>query len=213
MLPEPAEWFSNALLEWSEDNLRDFPWRNPSLSFYEVFLAEFLLTQTPAENVARVHPEFVERFPDLDAIRAASEEEIAEVLEPVGFYNRRARALKEIGDTVEDLPHDRDDLLSLPRVGPYIADATLCFALNRPLPVIDRNVDRVYGRLFGDSWPDDEENRREFANRLLPEVDARRYNLALLDFGAEICKPKSPACEECFAQEYCAYYGSIAGSD
>lgn len=192
MLSKSAERFRTGLLIWSEDNLRDFPWREPDSILFEVFIAEFLLTQTPAENVAEVQPEFLEQYPDIDAIEEASEEALAEMLELVGFQNRRAQALKEISAAVDSIPKTRSELLALTRVGEYIADATLCFALNHQVPILDRNIRRVYSRVFGSEWPDDTELQRDFAERMLPTGETRRYNLALLDFGADVCRHTTP---------------------
>lgn len=208
MLPSFADAFRDDLLEWGQDNIRSFPWRDFDRSFYEVFVAEFFLTQTPAENVATVFPEFVEQYPDLETIAATDETDLAAAIEPLGFQNRRAKALMAIAAGKEYLPRTRDGLLALPRVGPYVADATLCFALAEPRTLVDRNVRRVYARVFGTAWPESEDEQRTFAETLLPDdgVTARRYNMVLLDFGAMICQPDTPACNVCFATSYCRYY-------
>lgn len=200
--PEP---FRSELLEWGETNRREFPWRERKRSLYEVFVAEFFLTQTPAENVDRVYPEFLERFPSLEAIEQASEQELKDIIEPLGFYNMRSAALKQIADDNDQIPETPAALRDLPRVGPYVANATLCLALDHKLPLLDRNVERVYQRVFALSWPEKEADRVQFAADLLPEGRARLYNLALLDFGAIICGP-TPKCAECFASPYCSYY-------
>ncbi|WP_237718915.1 HhH-GPD family protein [Halogranum rubrum] len=170
-----------------------------------MFVAEFFLTQTPADNVASVYPEFITRFPSLRSIRTADEGELADVIEPLGFQNLRAEALRAIAADYDDLPRSVDELSSLQRVGPYVANATLCFAFNRRLPIVDRNVDRVYRRVFDDRWPRTKSEQWETALELVPESDPKRYNLALRDFGAAVCTP-DPRCEACFANKYCAYY-------
>lgn len=201
------EQFRSELMEWAEENLRDFAWRDEQLSLYEVFVAEFFLTQTPAGNVAEVYPDFLERFPDLRAIRGATEEELIDVIEPLGFYNMRAEALKSIAGEKRKLPETVEELTQLPRVGHYVANATLCFSRGEPLPILDRNVKRVYGRVFDTDWPDTRSEQITFAEELLPEAYPRTYNLALLDFGATICRP-DPACDRCFANGFCEYYDS-----
>ena len=212
MLPKSAEVFRSDLLEWSEDNLRDYPWRERGATLYEVFIAEFLLTQTPAENVADLYTGFLAKYPDLGAIDSASEDQIVEDLKPVGFQNRRAEALKAIASSIDQIPTSREELTALPRVGEYIADATLCFALDQPISILDRNVERVYSRVFGNAWPEISTGQREFADDLLPpeKERIRRYNLALLDFGASLCTSQLPRCEECWANEYCVAY--LSGS-
>jgi A/G-specific adenine glycosylase len=202
-----AERFRSGLLGWADGNLREFPWRDSEASFFEVFVAEFFLTQTPAENVGRVYPQFISEFPSLEAIRRSDHESLVEVIEPLGFYNMRSEALSEIAATHDTLPTDEGELRELPRVGDYVANATVCFALDRQVPILDRNVERVYDRVFGDEWPDSPSEQLEFAADILPEEEARTYNLALLDFGAAICTP-TPKCSECFATELCEYYDS-----
>lgn len=202
------EQFRSALLEWAEGNLRDFAWRDTDRSLYEVFVAEFFLTQTPAENVSGVYPKFLEQFPDLQTIDRATKEEIVAVIEPLGFYNMRAEALKTIAAERSELPETVDELTELPRVGHYVANATLCFSRGEPLPIFDRNVERVYSRVFATEWPGAESEQISFAEKLLAEDDPRTYNLALLDFAAAICRP-SPLCDQCFANDYCEYYESL----
>lgn len=202
-----AHRFRRELLGWAEDNLRSFPWRDPDASLYEVFVAEFFLTQTPADNVADVYPAFLDRFGSLEAIRGVDEATLASAIEPLGFQNMRASALKTIAAEHDSLPRSSEALQALPRVGDYVANASLCFALDRRLPIVDRNVVRVYDRVFGEQFPKAESSRREFAAAMLPvsRADARTFNLALLDFGAAICQKQDPACATCFANEFCAY--------
>lgn len=202
--------FRSDLLQWSQDNLREYPWREPNRSFYEVFIAEFFLTQTPAENVAKLYHDFLSRYPALSDIRAAEVGELAEVIEPIGFHNQRARWLQEIAQSHDRLPRSREELLNLSGVGPYVADATICITEAQGVAVLERNIDRVYDRLFGSEYPESQEEKIQFASMMLPEdgAEARRYNLALIDFGALICEAKSPRCEVCFAAEYCDYANS-----
>lgn len=112
-----------------ERNRREFPWCESNQSFYEVFVAEFFLTQTPADNVDSVYPEFLRQFPDLEAIRPFSEAELKQTIEPLGFHNIRSDALKEIADDFQTLPRDPDRPIDLPCVGRYVANTTVCFSL------------------------------------------------------------------------------------
>ncbi|MBV0903479.1 HhH-GPD family protein [Haloarcula salina] len=204
MLSEVERRFRTNLLEWGQKNRREYPWRELNRTLYEVFVAEFFLTQTPAGNVAAVYPGFLKQFPTLDVIAEATEDELVEVVEPLGFQNMRAAALKQIASTHDHLPTEPASLMALPRVGQYVANATLCFARGDRLPVLDRNVERVYRRVFRDRWPETEADQLTFTQRLVPD-EARAYNLALLDFGALVCQSE-PLCKQCFANEYCAYF-------
>lgn len=209
-LPNSGERFRDDLLEWGEENRRDYPWRNRDRSFYEVFVAEFFLTQTPADNVARVYPSFLNQYPSLVALRESNRAELEASIEPLGFQRMRTEALTEIAADYDTLPQQRDDLLNLPRVGDYVADATLCFACERPLPIVDRNVVRTYKRVFEPTFPESPFERRAFAKRMVPDDgrEARLYNLSLLDFGALVCQKRNPRCKTCFASDYCSYYKS-----
>lgn len=201
--------FRGDLLAWFEDNERTFPWRDDEATLYEVFMSEMFLRRTRADVVESFIPAFLERYPDVGSLRDADVDELAGVIRPMGLQNTRARGLTELAEALDgdDIPTEVDGLLELPQVGSYVANATLCFGLDRQLPIVDRNVDRVYGRLLGDRWSDlPEEGRWWLAEDLLPDDRVRGYNLALLDFAAAICKAPSPDCEECFASSYCTYY-------
>lgn len=201
--------FRSAMIEWYSVHGREYPWRDRDASLYEVFVAEFFLTQTPAENVFDVYPGFLERFPSLKAIDDTKEETLQAAIQPLGFQRMRASALDKIAEEYDSLPRDTETLQTLPRVGPYVANATLCFALDQCLPIMDRNVRRVYERVLSDSYPragsDDES---ALASRLLPSDGraARKYNLGLLDLGAAICTKSDPLCEECPVSAQCDYY-------
>ena len=94
-------------------------------------------------------------------------------------------------------------------MGRYVANATLCFAQGDRLPILDKNVERVYSRVFRARWPEADSDQLTFTRRLVPD-EARAYNLALLDFGALVCQTE-PLCEQCFANEYCVYFQELTG--
>ncbi len=197
--------FRDRLMRWSEGRLRSFPWRDPDASRYEVFIAEMFLRRTRAEVVADVLPRFLRRYPDLAALQTATEADLAELIRPLGLQQMRARALTEIADRVEELPTAAAELRALPHVGPYVANATVCFADGRPTAIVDRNVDRVYGRYLGDRWRGaDPDGQQAIAAAMLDEAAPRRYNLALLDFAAAVCTARSPACAGCVMADRCA---------
>lgn len=199
--------FVQDLLDWEAEYYRAFTWRQEDISHYEMFIAEFFLSRTRPDVVEPIYEMFLERYPDIEALEDADADELAEVIRPLGLQNRRATALVEIADAVDGaLPETVDGLLELPRVGPYVANATLCFGQSEPRPIVDRNVKRVYGRVFGDDWPKTQTAQYEFARTLLPEADARLYNLALLDFPSVTCTAIDPDCGSCFASLRCEYY-------
>ena len=203
-------WFRSRLHRWSEGRLRSFPWRDPDATFYEVFVAEMFLRRTRADVVAGVLPRFLERYPTMADLRGADPEALAEVIRPLGLQNRRSRALLEIADAVDGgLPRSVDGLAALPGVGPYVAAATMCFATGAAEPIVDRNVERVYGRLLGSRWTAaDDAGRRALAAAALDDESPRRHNLALLDFAAAVCTARDPECMRCPMATRCAAVGT-----
>lgn len=215
-LPPAAARFREGLLGWSEDHGRSFPWRDSDATLYEVFMSEMFLRRTRADVVESFIPAFLARYPDIPSLREADVEELAEIIRPMGLQNKRARGLIDLADQLEGdtLPDELDELLELPQVGPYVANATLCFASGEQRPIVDRNVDRIYRRLMGEDWDEmGEADRWGFAEAMLPEGKARRFNLALLDFAAAVCAAPDPNCEACFANDYCTYYDEVVRED
>lgn len=181
------EQFRADLLEWSQGRLREFPWRETT-DPYEVLVAEILLQRTPAERVEPIYEEVVATYPNLATMAEADVGRLAEMLQTLGFQNQRARALIDIGSQLagNGVPENETALLELPYVGKYAANATLCFAFGQPRAIVDANVVRVYERAFGLDLSTTDSEAWELAQELLPEDTARRFNLALLDFGATL---------------------------
>lgn len=198
------------LMDWGAENRRSFPWREDHATPYEVLLAEIFLKQTRAPTVERIYKEFLKEFPEPAGLLKADREDIIEVIRPLGLYNYRTDALLEIAAFLSEqpLPESEEELRQLPQVGPYVANATLCFAFGQDRPIVDTNVERIYSRIFMNQEVDvlGTTELWELAEELLPEGCVREFNLALLDFGAAVCTDSSPLCEECFASEYCDYY-------
>lgn len=202
--------FQKDLLEWTRENARSFPWRSDEVTPYQILVAEMFLNVTRSDVVADVYPDFLDQFPELADLENASRGDIIDLIRPLGLYEVRADALKTLAEELEStsVPKTRDALLELPRVGEYVANAVLCMAYGEDVPMLDRNVARIYSRLHG--LPIDQSNLRQtdwdLAKDLVPEGDARRYNLGLLDFASEVCRADDPRCEDCFASSYCTYY-------
>lgn len=208
-LPSPveADAFRSLLLSWSKENLREYPWRETN-SPYRVLVAEMLLQKTFADKVAPIYERFVDTYPNLKTLAEAEVDEVATLLRPLGLQNVRARALIDISNEYakDGVPDTEEELLQLPYVGPYAANATLCFAFDRRRPVVDANVVRIYNRTFGADFTPQDDEAWELADRMLPEEDYQRFNLALIDFGAKVCSADSPLCSKCFYRNQCSYY-------
>lgn len=203
-----CELFRSELLSWAGENYRNFPWRRTE-DPYKILVTEILLQRTLAQKVVPVYENFFARWSTLEEIADAEVDEVADVLEPLGLQNRRARALVEIGKRLSQsgVPRSNAELLELPFVGRYAAAATLCFAFGEARAVVDVNVVRIYGRVFGFNWESDQDSHAwEFAEEMLPDDQAQEYNIALLDFGAAMCTASNPSCSVCPLSGICEYF-------
>lgn len=207
-----AAFARGAMLEWYEQAARVFPWRgehNP----YRVLFAEMMLRRTQARQVVAVYQAFIERFPDVQSLDEAPDEEVADVLRPLGLYWRVANFKVLAHEIVSKhggvVPRSREDLLELTGVGPYVADAVRCFAYGEPVALVDTNTVRVAARYFGFDY--NPESRRKPAVQqavaaLIDEHRSAEANYALLDFAAQVCTARRPEHENCPLVEFCAYY-------
>jgi DNA (cytosine-5)-methyltransferase 1 len=203
---DPIEEIQRRLLEWFSNNKREFPWRRTS-NPYAVLLAEKLLQQTSVnDTVVDIYRQLLRRYPTVHALAHADVKHLEQLIHRLGF-NYRAKEMKKLAQAIVSdhhgkIPGDLASLLKLPGVGDYIARAILCFAYGQPVPIVDTNVARLLFRLFGltGKFPQNPaRNRRliNLASNLIPEDEAKSYNLAVLDFCAAICTPSNPKCEIC----------------
>ena len=173
-------------------------------------MVEVLLQRTRAAQVAPVFEELRRRYPSARDFGAASVEELAALIAPLGLRWRvplLARLAREIGERRGRITRDVDALQRLPGVGPYAAAAVLSLHANMRAVIIDANVVRVLCRLVGEGY-DGETRRRawlgELADRLTPVDRYREYNYAVLDLAMSVCLPRSPRCDVCPLQARCA---------
>lgn len=201
---------SSILLEWFEEYGRDLPWRQ-TYDPYQVWISEIMLQQTQMERGVTFFNRWINRFPNVDSVATASEEEVLRYWEGLGYYSR-ARNLHHAAKIIVEeyssvVPSNHKVLLSLPGIGPYTAAAITSIAANLDIPVIDANVYRVYARLFDiDSHLKSKEFSKKvnaIAEKLLPKGKARKYNQAIMDFGGLVCTPKKPKCYDCLLQNLC----------
>lgn len=214
---EQARWLANItpdfFVQWFQQHGRSFPWREPGTSPYGVLVAEMLLRQTRASMVAPVWVELVQRYPNQQALVAASPEGLHEIVWRLGFGRQRVTALLSMAQAVTRhhggmIPNRVEELERLPHVGPYTARAVCCFAFGQQLAIVDSNVLRVLSRLTGCEFPRDIRRSRarrawEVAGCLVPAGAAREHNLGLLDFAAEVCRPVNPCCDACPLAQQC----------
>lgn len=209
---EAAE-IARALLAWYHENKRDLPWRRTS-DPYQIWVSEVMLQQTRVETVIPYWMRFMERFPTVEALAVAPEEEVLKYWEGLGYYSR-ARNLQAAVREVQEryggrVPDTLAEISSLSGVGPYTAGAVLSIAYNVPLPAVDGNVFRVLSRLFlieeDVAKPAARKKFESLAEFLIPPGEASDFNQSLMEFGATICIPKHPRCPSCPLQTLCKAY-------
>ena len=200
--------FNIQLENWYKTHGRDLPWRQTS-DPYLIMLSEFILQQTQVSQGMDYYLRFAERFPTVESLAGASEEEVLRLWQGLGYYSR-ARHLHAAAKLVEaagHFPQDYGFVRALPGVGDYTAAAIMSFAFGEPYAVLDGNVQRVLSRHFGISEPIDTTQGRKLLRTLADEMLDRKhpalYNQAIMDFGALQCKPAAPVCESCPLAETC----------
>ncbi|CAA7622945.1 A/G-specific adenine glycosylase [Magnetospirillum sp. UT-4] len=203
---------SAALLAWYDRSARVLPWRarpGETVDPYRVWLSEVMLQQTTVAAVAPYFLRFVERWPTIEALAAAPVDAVTGAWAGLGYY-ARARNLHACAKLVAEwrhgrFPEDEESLRKLPGIGDYTAAAIAAIAFGRKAVVVDGNVERVMARLFAvtDPLPGAKAHLKALAAALTPEVRPGDYAQAVMDLGATVCTPKSPACGICPWMEPC----------
>jgi A/G-specific adenine glycosylase len=202
---------------FAKEKRRTFAWRGRSVSSFHLLLAEVLLVQTKAEDVAVVWPQLVRKYPTPAALSRARSQSLVKLLRPLGLQNQRAKSLITISKSVlrrfgGRLPQSTEELLSVPHIGLYTAAAVQCFAFGERLPIVDANVLRVLGRIHGIKSEGDlrrSEKIWSLAWALLPEKNLSDHNYGILDFASTVCTAKRPRCELCRLRNVCSFYRRI----
>jgi A/G-specific adenine glycosylase len=201
--------FSSLLLDWHSTVERDLPWKD-NKNVFHIWLSEIILQQTRVEQGKPYFLKFKARFKNVQELAEATDEELMKLWQGLGYYSRARNlhfAAKQIIENGGEFPTTYEGLLSLKGVGPYTAAAIASFAYDLPTPVIDGNVNRVISRIVGIVDPVDTNiGKKEISTFLHSVFDEKRssdFNQAIMDFGAIICKPKSPLCGECPFQNDC----------
>jgi A/G-specific adenine glycosylase len=194
------------LLAWYDRHRRNLPWRaHPGQTSdpYRVWLSEIMLQQTTVTAVAPYYVSFLKRWPTVQALAAAPVEEVMSAWAGLGYYSR-ARNLHACAIHVAEklggkFPDSEEGLRTLPGIGPYTAGAIAAIAFGKRAAPVDGNIERVLARLFAvrEPLPGAKPTLRALAHDLAPRERAGDFAQAMMDLGAMICTPKSPACENC----------------
>ena len=210
--------FATTIIQWFRENGRALPWRE-TRDPYAIWLSEIILQQTRIEQGRPYWERFMHRWPTVEALAEASEDEVLRLWQGLGYYSR-ARNLHQAAKQIlarGGFPATLEGLRSLKGVGDYTAAAIGSFAFGLPAAVVDGNVYRVLARHYGIDTPiNTTEGKKEFAllaQSLLPSdhssfliPHSSLYNQALMDFGATHCTPSSPGCPSCPLQETCVAF-------
>lgn len=217
-LPDGVEVLKGFFTRYAENYQRLFPWRKKGTTAFELLTAELLLVQTKAEDVAKVWPIVIARYPSPARLMRAQTRSLTRLLEPLGLQNQRVRALKRLSQAIIEhfggnVPQSIPELLTLPYVGLYVACAVACFGYGQCVPIVDSNVLRVFSRFTG--IESGRELRRSpkawrIAWTVLPKKNFVLHNYGLLDFAAEVCRAKAPLCSSCSLNTACAYARTTA---
>jgi A/G-specific adenine glycosylase len=208
---QDPESLSTQLLAWYDRHARVMPWRVSPLDRaagirpdpYRTWLSEVMLQQTTVAAVKDYFHRFTARWPTVTALAAAPDAEVMGEWAGLGYYARARNLLKCARAVVSDhagrFPDSRETLLTLPGIGPYTASAIAAIAFDEPATVVDGNVERVMARMFlvETPLPAAKPELTALAARLTPATRPGDYAQAVMDLGATICTPRSPACGIC----------------
>ncbi|MFP3918027.1 A/G-specific adenine glycosylase [Lysinibacillus telephonicus] len=204
------ELFRQNLVEWFNKEKRDLPWRRTS-DPYKIWVSEVMLQQTRVDTVIPYYNRFLKKYPTLQSLAYAPQEELLKMWEGLGYYSRARNLQAGVKEVVEKydakVPDNRHDISKLKGVGPYTAGAVLSIAYNKAEHAVDGNVMRVLSRALhikeDIALP---KTRKIFEQAVDMLIDPQRpgdFNQGLMDLGAMICTPTSPKCLLCPVRDYC----------
>ena len=200
--------FTTTILQWFQTNGRTLPWRE-TRDPYAIWLSEIILQQTRIEQGRPYWERFMKRWPTVEALANATEDEVLREWQGLGYYSR-ARNLHTAAKQVlvrGGFPTTIEGIKALKGIGDYTAAAIGSIAFDLPAAVVDGNVYRVLARHYGIATPiNTTEGKKEFtalAQSLLPTSQASAFNQAMMDFGAIQCTPTKPLCLQCPLQDSC----------
>jgi len=198
------------LLSWYQIHKRNLPWRHSSHP-YHIWLSEVILQQTRVDQGLPYYIRFLERFPNVQTLAEADQQEVYKLWQGLGYYSRADNMLRAAREVVEKFaghfPADLTLLKSLPGIGPYTAAAIASLAFGLPHAVVDGNVYRVLARAYGIDTPINSAKAhkqfQQLAESLMPKHEAANFNQAMMELGALVCKPANPECGTCPLSDMC----------
>lgn len=194
-------------VDWYRAHGRDFPWRQLGVSPFSLLVTEMLLRQTQAIAVSKLWHDFTSCYPDAMTLAQANKDVLFDQIKILGLGQQRTSALQAAASWLVEhhsgqVPDSKEELLRIPHVGAYIANAVLCFAYGHKLAVVDTNILRFYARYYDLTVKPDIRRNPEIwkiAKSSLPEQisEIPQHNYGLLDFTASVCRARKPLCSTC----------------
>jgi len=204
---------SDALLRWFAVDKRQLPWRAEAGERpdpYRVWLSEVMLQQTTVAHASPYFEAFTRRWPDVESLAVAAQEDVMAAWAGLGYYARARNLIACAREVAEDhggrFPDTEEGLRKLPGIGRYTAAAIAAIAFGRRAIVVDANVERVVARLFAveTELPAAREEIYRLAGSITPDSESGDFAQAMMDLGATICTPRSPDCGFCPLAPGCA---------
>lgn len=205
--------FSTKIIRWYKKNKRDLPWRKTN-DPYKIWLSEIILQQTRIDQGLNYYLKFCDKYPDINSLAKADEEQILKLWQGLGYYSRARNMHKTARIIMEkyhgQFPDNYSDIISLKGIGEYTAAAIISFAFNQVYPVVDGNVMRLISRIYGIKTAiNSTEGKKEIytiTQKLIDKNQPGEFNQAIMEFGALHCKPQNPDCKSCIFKSECIAY-------
>jgi len=206
--------FVERTLDWYDKNKRDFPWRSVK-DPYKIMVAEFLLQKTNSTKVLSAYKLLIEKYPNVYHLNESNIKDLIDIIRPLGLL-KRANMLKKSSMIIVSkhngtIPDKLEDLLSLPGIGNYSANAILCFGYDQNVPLLDVNIARIIRRIFNlplkiriESDNNLFKISEEIINGNLP-FNVKKYHYSLIDISAALCRPKKVNCIYCPFNNFCLF--------
>lgn len=196
--------FSEIIVSWYQKNSRELPWRKTKNAYF-VWLSEIILQQTRVAQGMSYYLKFTENYPSVAHLANASESEVLKMWQGLGYYSRARNlhftAKYIVNELNEKFPTTFKEIIKLKGIGDYTASAIASICFDEPTAVVDGNVYRVLARYFDIKTPINSslgiKEFKELAQTLLDKNQPGIFNQAIMDFGAIVCKPQNPLCDEC----------------
>ena len=190
---------------YAKNGRQNLPWRY-DISPYRVWISEIMLQQTQVNTAIAYFERFMAKYPDLQTIKNATEDDIFNMWSGLGYY-RRASYIFQAKELIHakfkgEMPDNYDDLISLPGVGKSTAGAILSIAFNKPYPILDANVKKVISRIFFKK-NFEEKIFWNLSEDLLDKKNIFNFQQGVMDVGAQLCLPKNPRCNLCPVSKDC----------